>query len=67
MSGSRKDLRDLIRELEAAGWHVERTNKGHYGVSNKEGKLVYSLPGTPGRGRALQNLRAALRRKGILQ
>lgn len=63
-----KELQPLVRELEQAGYDVVRTaaRGGHLVVQTKEGKKLYSLPTTPGRGRALQNLRASLKRKGLL-
>ena len=63
-----KELRPIVRELIDAGYEVERApGKGaHYIVRTKAGQRVFSLPSTPGRGRAIQNLRAALKRQGLL-
>lgn len=62
----KKELRDLIREIEAKGFTVVRENGRYYKVRNREGGLVYALPATPGRGRWMQNLRAELKRREIL-
>lgn len=63
-----KNLRPLIAEIEAAGYSVVRTpgKGGHLIVQTEDGRRLYALPSTPGRGRAMQNLRAALKRKGLL-
>lgn len=63
-----KELRPIVKELQDAGYQVERApGKGaHYIVKNNLGQRVFSLPSTPGRGRAIQNLRAALKRQGLL-
>lgn len=63
-----KELRPLIQELTRAGYEVVRTpgKGGHLIVQTTDGRRLYALPSTPGRGRALQNLRAALKRKGLL-
>jgi hypothetical protein len=64
---SHKELNALIREITQAGYAVERTRSGHYAVRGPNGNRVYSLPSTPGRGRALANLRRALIRQGVLE
>ena len=63
-----RELRPLIKEIKAAGYEVVRTpgKGGHLIVQTKDGRRLYALPSTPGRGRALQNLRAALKRQGII-
>jgi predicted RNA binding protein YcfA (HicA-like mRNA interferase family) len=61
-----KEIRELVRQIEANGFTVEPTKGGHFKVKNANGGTVYSLPGTPGGGRWKQNLVADLRRKGII-
>lgn len=61
-----KEVREIVKQLEANGYTVEQTKGGHLAVRNAEGNRVYTLPGTPGRGRWKQNLLAELKRKGIL-
>jgi len=61
-----KEIKQIIREINAAGYEVLRSKGGHYKVMTQQGHLVFSLPSTPGRGRALNNLRASLVRKGVL-
>lgn len=62
-----KELRKLVKLIEANGFSVERNTGRYYKVRNSEGKFVYALPATPGRGRWLQNLQSELRRRGILE
>lgn len=63
-----KEIRPIVRELVDAGYTVERApGKGaHFIVRDSKGVKRFSLPSTPGRGRAIQNLRAALKRQGLL-
>ena len=61
----RKEIREMVRRIESAGYTVEHGRK-HLKVRGADGKTVAHLPTTPGRGRWKQNLRAELRRKGIL-
>lgn len=61
-----KELRQLVKLIEANGYTVERDTGRYYKVRNSDGALVYALPATPGRGRWMKNLRAELRRRGIL-
>lgn len=63
----KKELRDLIREIEARGYTVARDTGRYYKVRNGDGGVVFALPATPGRGRWMANLRAELRRKGVLE
>ena len=62
-----KELRKLVRQIEANGYTVERNTGRYYKVRNSDGNFVYALPATPGRGRWLQNLQSELRRRGILE
>lgn len=62
-----KELRKIVKLIEANGFTVERENGRYYKVRNSEGNFVYALPATPGRGRWLQNLSSELKRRGILE
>lgn len=61
-----KELREIVKQLEAKGYSVRQEGGGHLIVRNAEGNRVWALPSTPGRGRWKQNLLHDLRRKGIL-
>lgn len=61
-----KELKTIIKEITDEGYEVMRTKGGHYAVRSARGNLIYSLPSTPGRGRAISNLRASLIRIGVL-
>lgn len=60
-----KEIRDLVKEIEGLGFRVLRDNGKHHKVLTPDGKFVYSLPSTPGRGRWRQNLVAELRKRGV--
>ncbi|MFE0774810.1 hypothetical protein [Streptomyces sp. NPDC058861] len=58
-----KDVRQLIKKLEAQGFEVSRTKSGHWLV--KKGNVrVTTLPGTPSDPRSMKNCIAALKRHG---
>jgi predicted RNA binding protein YcfA (HicA-like mRNA interferase family) len=61
---SKKDTRDLIRELQRQGFSVEEAKSGHYKV-RKDGRLVTTLAKTPSDVRSIRNARAILRRHGF--
>lgn len=65
-----KDVRKLIREIEENGFTVtygaRAQGRGQAKVVSPSGGVLASIPITPGRGRWEANLRAELRRKGIL-
>lgn len=60
----KRDMRKLTRELEAQGFTVRVTRRGHLMVSNTDG-LVATFSGTPSDWRALTNTMAALKRAGF--
>lgn len=60
-----KELRELAREVRAAGYRVEQAGT-HLAIRNAEGKRVGTLPCNAGDYRQLRNLRAQFRRSGIL-
>lgn len=52
MSGaysSRKEVREIIKQLENQGWTCVNTRSGHVRVYNPEGDYVHQMSGTPGR------------------
>jgi predicted RNA binding protein YcfA (HicA-like mRNA interferase family) len=59
-----KELRKFISALEAQGFEVKRTRKGHWQVS-RNGVWVTTLPGNPTEYRALRNAIAAAKRAGF--
>ena len=61
-----KEIRELIRVIEAKGFTVARENGRYYKVRNQDGGLLYALPATPGRARWLKNLTSELRKRGII-
>ena len=59
-----KEIDQLLRTLRAQGFQTRRAQSGHWRVSNAKGECV-SLSSTPGKGnRAMQNMRAKLRKIG---
>lgn len=59
------EVRTLLRQLRRQGLDVGMGGSGHW-IVRKDGRMVASLPATPGGGnRSLLNARANLRRAGI--
>lgn len=61
-----KETKKVIKELKKQDYHVELGKAGHYKVWNPAGRLVTTMPSSPGRGRGLQNRIADLRRAGFI-
>jgi predicted RNA binding protein YcfA (HicA-like mRNA interferase family) len=61
-----KEQRSLIRALEAQGFTVERTRKGHWLVRNAAGRAVVTMSGTSSDHRAWRNALARLKRAGLV-
>jgi hypothetical protein len=61
-----REVRDIVKKLEGLGLTVTRGNGSHLKVYSADGKYIYSLPSTPGRGRWKQNLVSALKARGII-
>ncbi len=59
-----KEIRELVRELEAQGFAVRRTSKGHYFIT-KAGQPITTISGTPSDHKALANAIAKLKRAGF--
>lgn len=62
-----KEVKEIVKLIEANGYTVEPSKGGHLLVLNAEGKRVWALPSTPGKGRWKQNLLSDLRRREILK
>ncbi|WP_330173013.1 hypothetical protein OG875_05040 [Streptomyces sp. NBC_01498] len=60
-----KEVRDLIKRVEAQGFEVARTTKGHYMV-RKGGERVTLISGTPSNHHSLKNAKAQLKRAGYI-
>ena len=60
-----KDIRKIVKALEAAGFQVDTTNKGRITVRTASGKYVTTLSPTATESRALRNALAPLRRLGF--
>ncbi|MBF6422380.1 hypothetical protein IU436_27465 [Nocardia farcinica] len=60
-----KDTKKLIKALEAQGFEVRSTTKGHIRVS-KNGQAVTTFSGTPSDGRSFKNALAQLKRAGFV-
>ena len=60
-----KDFRKVAKALEARGFVVGVTRKGHP-IVHKDGAFVTTCSGTPGDVRALRNFIAACRRAGFV-
>ena len=60
-----KEVREYRRIAERQGWTVAKTRGGHLKFTSPTGRVVFT-PSTPGGGRALANMRAELRRAGLV-
>lgn len=61
-----KDVKDLIREIEADGGLVTMTQSGHWKVVNPATGRRIRIPATPSDHRSLLNVRSRLRKIGLL-
>lgn len=61
-----KNVRKIVKEVEALGFGVELTPNGHLKIRNDGGGLVCTVGARVGRGRGEANLRAELKRRGVL-
>jgi predicted RNA binding protein YcfA (HicA-like mRNA interferase family) len=60
-----KDLRTLIKELEAQGFEVTKGRNSTHLVVRKKGQRVTTLPSTPSDHRTMKNCLADCRRAGF--
>lgn len=59
-----KDLKKIVKALEAQGFEVERTKKGRIAVY-RDGRFVAMFAGSAGDWRAIKNGLASLKRAGF--
>ncbi len=60
MSGGHTEAKKIARELERRGWAIKEGK--HYKCYPPAGGALVVMSKTPGRGRALQNIHAMIRR-----
>lgn len=63
---SSKELKPLIRAAEKQGWTVETTRAGRYKWTSPKGGLPYFSALTPSDRRAIHNITADLRKRGLV-
>jgi hypothetical protein len=60
-----KEIRDIIRQLEAQGWTVTKGKRsGHWKAMAPGGKGIVYFPGTPSDWRSVANTKSRLRQLG---
>ncbi len=59
----KKEVKQLLRDLERAGWKSRKTGSGHNLVKSPEGKVVVVCD-SPSDSRSLKNSMADLKRAG---
>jgi len=59
-----KDLRDIVKGLEAQGFEVRTTSKQHL-VVTRDGELIATFSGTASDWRSIRNTLAPLKRAGF--
>lgn len=59
------DLDKLLKQLQRAGWRVEKTRGGHWKVWSPDGKAQVVTSSTPSDRRSMANFRAQLKRAGF--
>ncbi|MER7063985.1 hypothetical protein [Streptomyces albidoflavus] len=62
---SRRDITEIVKELERQGFEVKMGGSGHWKVYDADGHLIATLPATPSDGRGVRNVLAVLRRAGF--
>lgn len=62
---STKELKPLMKAAKAAGWNVETTRNGRIKWTGPQGGLPYFSASTPSDRRAIHNIVADLRKRGL--
>ncbi len=66
MSDDQKILKRWARQAQRAGWSIVPTGSGHWKWVRPDGTVGTITPHSPGRGRSLHNVRADLKRAGLV-
>jgi len=66
MMRGRKEVARIIRELRRQGFEVVMAQSGHWKVRDPDGRLITTLPASPGEYRGFRNAIAILRRAGFI-
>ena len=66
MASNKKELRDMLDALEAQGFRVRRTSKGHWQVTKPGLGVVSVFGGTPSDSRSTKNSLADCKRAGFI-
>lgn len=67
MSGaysSRREVRDIIRQVERQGWSTDNTRSGHVRIYDQDGEFVTMMSGTPGKS-GMSKTKDILRKRGL--
>jgi len=59
------DFRDILAAAKTQGWKTVQTNRGHYKFLAPNGKDMVHTAGSPSDMRAIKNLTARLRQRGL--
>jgi hypothetical protein len=62
----RKEVVELLNQLEAQGFTWRKTGKGHAFVTAPDGSPVTTISGTPSDGHSIPNALSQLRRAGFV-
>lgn len=62
MKNCRKDMEALLREVEARGWTVVKTNNNHWRMTHPGTAKVIFASSTPSDWRAVTNMRSMVQR-----
>lgn len=63
---NKKEIKDLLKALEAQGFKVSKTRNNHYAVRNAKGEFITTLASTPSEYKGYANGIARLRRAGFV-
>jgi chemotaxis response regulator CheB len=65
--GPGKEIREIVVKLREQGWRVPPPMRGgHLKCYAPDGETIVTIPASPGGGRAMQNIKAELKRAGAV-
>ena len=62
---SNSDFRNILDAAKSQGWKALKTGRGHYKFMSPNGKDMVHTSGSPSDMRAIKNLTARLRQRGL--